>query len=94
MFAVLNKSASQKNNYVIMNAVILRRYSMISFKVEKDGKKFHAFCPELTGCHTFGDSPEEALKNLKNAVSLYLDNELEEQTFDYLINEAKKNVKI
>lgn len=58
---------------------------MISFKVEKDGKKFHAFYPELTGCHTFGDSPEEALKNLKNAVSLYLDNELEEQTFDYLL---------
>ncbi|MCX6734799.1 MAG: type II toxin-antitoxin system HicB family antitoxin [Candidatus Peregrinibacteria bacterium] len=77
-----------------MNTVILKRFSMISFKVEKDGEKFHAFCPELTGCHTFGDNPEEALKNLKNAVSLYLDNELEEQTFDYLINEAKKNVKI
>lgn len=51
---------------------------MISFKVEKDGEKFHAFCPELKGCHTFGANPEEALKNLKNAVSLYLDNELEE----------------
>lgn len=67
---------------------------MISFKVEKDGEKFHAFCPELAGCHTFGDTAEEALKNLKNAVSLYLDNELEEQTFNYLIDEAKKNVKI
>ena len=77
-----------------MNTVIFKRFSMISFKVEKDGEKFHAFCPELKGCHTFGANPEEALKNLKNAVSLYLDNELEEQTFDYLIDEAKKNVKI
>ena len=61
-----------------MNTVIFKRFSMISFKVEKDGEKFHAFCPELKGCHTFGANPEEALKNLKNAVSLYLDNELEE----------------
>lgn len=50
---------------------------MISFKVEKDGEKFHAFCPELIGCHTFGNTAEEALRNLKNAVSLYLDDELE-----------------
>lgn len=67
---------------------------MISFKLEKDGSQFHAYCPELKGCHTFGATPEEALKNLKNAVSLYLDDELEEQTFEDLINEAKQNVKI
>lgn len=77
-----------------MSTVIYKSYHVISFKVEKDGNKFHAFCPELNGCHTFGSTPEEALKNLKNAVSLYLDHELEEQTFEDLINEAKKHVKI
>ena len=67
---------------------------MVTFRLEKDGDKFHAFCPELKGCHTFGETPEEALKNLKSAVSLYLDDEMEQQTLTDLINEAKNNVKI
>jgi len=67
---------------------------MLTFRLEKDGGQYHAFCPELKGCHTFGGTPDQALKNLKDAVSLYLDDELEEQTFNDLINEAKKNVKI
>ncbi|MEK7672415.1 MAG: type II toxin-antitoxin system HicB family antitoxin [Patescibacteria group bacterium] len=46
---------------------------MLTFKLEKDGDQYHAFCPELKGCHTFGNNPEEALKNLKNAVSLYIE---------------------
>lgn len=81
-------------NSVTMKTAIYKQFRVISFKLEKDGDKYHAFCPELKGCHTFGSTPEEALKNLKNAVSLYLDDELEEQTFNDLINEAKLNVKI
>lgn len=77
-----------------MNTAFYKTKVMITFKVQKDGDKFHAFCPELKGCHTFGATPEEALKNLKNAVSLYLDDELEEQTFNDLINDAKKNVEV
>jgi len=77
-----------------MQTAIIKKFRVISFKLEKDGGKYHAFCPELKGCHTFGNTPEQALKNLKNAVSLYLDDELEEQTFEDLINEAKKNVKV
>lgn len=41
------------------------------FKLEKDGAKWHAYCPELQGCHTFGSTKEEALKYLKDAVLLY-----------------------
>lgn len=67
---------------------------MLSFKIEKDGEKFHAFCPELKGCHTFGKTPEEALRNLKSAISLYLDDEMEEQTINSLIDKEIKNVKI
>lgn len=77
-----------------MKITVYKNLRMVHFKLEKDGDKYHAFCPELKGCHTFGKTPEEALKNLKNAVSLYLDDELEEQTFDDLINEAKRDVKI
>lgn len=81
-------------NSVTMQTAIYKQFRVISFKLKKDGDKYHAFCPELKGCHTFGSNPEEALKNLKNAVSLYLDDELEEQTFNDLINEAKRNVEI
>jgi predicted RNase H-like HicB family nuclease len=46
---------------------------MLTFKIEKDGDKFHAYCPELKGCHTFGETISESLKNLKNAMDLYLE---------------------
>ena len=61
---------------------------MITFRVQKDGNKIHAYCPELKGCHTFGDSPKEALSNLKEAVSLYLDDELESQTINDLTGDS------
>jgi predicted RNase H-like HicB family nuclease len=50
-----------------------------TFKVEKDESEFHAWCPELPGCHTHGKSVNEALENLKDAVQLYLDAIMEEE---------------
>lgn len=50
-----------------------------TFKVEKDGTEFHAWCPELPGCHTHGKTVNEALENLKDAVQLYLDTVMEEE---------------
>lgn len=50
-----------------------------SFKVEKDGKEFHAWCPELPGCHTHGGTVSQALENLKDAVQIYLDTVMEEE---------------
>jgi len=50
-----------------------------SFKVEKDGEEFHAWCPELPGCHTHGKTVNQALENLKDAVQLYLDAVMEEE---------------
>ncbi len=67
---------------------------MFSFKVEKDGEKYHAFCPELKGCHSFGDSPNEALKNLKDAVSLYLEDEMERQSILALIDKEIDHGKV
>ncbi|MEQ8302184.1 MAG: type II toxin-antitoxin system HicB family antitoxin [Cyclobacteriaceae bacterium] len=51
----------------------------ISFKVEKDGDQFHAWCPELVGCHTHGKTVGEALEHLKDAVQLFLDTVIEEE---------------
>jgi predicted RNase H-like HicB family nuclease len=50
-----------------------------TFKVEKDGTEFHAWSPELPGCHTHGKTVNEALEILKDAVQLYLDTIMEEE---------------
>lgn len=34
---------------------------------------FHAWVPSLPGCHSEGDSEEEALGNIQEAAVLYLD---------------------
>jgi predicted RNase H-like HicB family nuclease len=40
----------------------------------EDGKPaYHAYCPALKGCHTWGYTQEEALENIQEAVLLYLD---------------------
>jgi len=41
--------------------------------LEPDEGGFHAFCPGLPGCHTWGSTEEEALANLREAASLYLE---------------------
>ncbi|HMW97401.1 MAG TPA: type II toxin-antitoxin system HicB family antitoxin, partial [Flavobacteriales bacterium] len=33
---------------------------------------YYAFVPELPGCHTQGDSLDEVMKNIKEAVDLYM----------------------
>jgi len=38
--------------------------------IEKDEDGYFAYCPELQGCHTQGDTYEEALENIKDAIKL------------------------
>lgn len=40
---------------------------------ERGERAFHAFCPALKGCHTWGRSYEEALANIREAIELYID---------------------
>ncbi len=65
----------------------------ITFKLEKDGKKWHAYCPELKGCHTFGSTKQEALKNLKDAVMLYMEDEIENLSMKAVIKTVEVNKK-
>jgi len=51
---------------------------MLTFRIEKDGTEFHVWCPELKGCHSHGKTRNQALKNLKDAVYLYLEDIMEE----------------
>lgn len=50
-----------------------------SIVVEKDENGYFVFCPELQGCYTQGDTYEEALKNIKDAIRLHLEDRLAEK---------------
>ncbi len=39
--------------------------------IEKDADGYFAFCPELQGCYSQGDTYEEALKNIEDATRLH-----------------------
>ncbi|WP_367291107.1 type II toxin-antitoxin system HicB family antitoxin [Laspinema palackyanum] len=39
---------------------------------EEDGG-YHAFCPILKGCHSQGDTFEETIDNITEAIELYLE---------------------
>ena len=39
---------------------------------EADGW-FHAYCPALKGCHSQGDTLDEAIDNIREAVEAYLE---------------------
>jgi len=42
--------------------------------VFEDGKKaFHASCPALKGCHTWGHTYAEALSRIEEAIELYVE---------------------
>lgn len=45
-------------------------YTVI-FEKEIEGG-YHAFCPILKGCHSQGDTFEEAVENITEAISLYI----------------------
>ena len=41
--------------------------------IEGDQDGYYAYCPELKGCQTQGETVEEALANLREAAELYLE---------------------
>jgi len=41
--------------------------------IEKDEEGYFAFCPSLQGCYTQADSYEEILENIKDAISLHIE---------------------
>ena len=44
----------------------------------EDGQKaYHASCPALKGCHSWGHTYEEALANVREAVELYVEDLIE-----------------
>lgn len=50
------------------------RFSVV---VEKDQDGYFAFCSELQGCYTQGETYEDALENIKDAIRLHVEDRLE-----------------
>jgi predicted RNase H-like HicB family nuclease len=48
-----------------------RHYTVILEREEEGG--YHAYCPALKGCHSQGDTLEEALANAREAIEAYLE---------------------
>lgn len=46
-------------------------YTVILEKESEGG--YHVFCPMLRGCHSQGDTFEEAIENITEAIELYLE---------------------
>ena len=44
----------------------------VSIVIEKDDFGYYAYCPELEGCQTQGNTLEEVMANIKEAIELYL----------------------
>jgi len=45
--------------------------------VEQDQDGYFVYCPDLQGCYSQGETYEEALENIKDAIKLHLLNRLE-----------------
>ena len=49
---------------------MVRKASVV---IEKDENGFYAWCPELKGCQSQGDTLDEAMTNIREAIELYLE---------------------
>jgi predicted RNase H-like HicB family nuclease len=54
----------------------MKRYRF-SVVIEKDADGYYAFCPELQGCYTQGETYEEVLENIKDAIRLHIEDRVQ-----------------
>jgi predicted RNase H-like HicB family nuclease len=45
----------------------------VSVIIERDSAGYYAYCPDLPGCQSQGDSMEEAIANIREAIALYME---------------------
>jgi predicted RNase H-like HicB family nuclease len=56
--------------------MVMKNYR-ISVVIEKDENGYYAFCPELQGCYTQGDTYEEVITNIRDAIRLHIEDRVE-----------------
>ncbi|MEP7363386.1 MAG: type II toxin-antitoxin system HicB family antitoxin [Acidobacteriota bacterium] len=55
---------------------MVRKASVV---IEKDGQGYYAWCPELKGCQSQGQSLDEVMANIREAAELYMETLTEEE---------------
>ncbi len=51
---------------------------VIEVIIEPDEDVYHAYCPALRGCHTWGHTEKEAFKYIQEAVKLHLEDMIDD----------------
>lgn len=46
---------------------------VLAIVIEKDEDGYYAYCPDLQGCYSQGETYEEALANIEDAIRLHLE---------------------
>jgi predicted RNase H-like HicB family nuclease len=59
----------------------------VSIVIEKDEHGYYAYCPGLEGCQSQGNSLEEVIANMKEAIELYLETLSEDEIKESLSKE-------
>jgi len=54
----------------------MSRMLFLPVVIEKDADGYFAYCPSLQGCYTQGDTYEEVIKNIKDAIRLHIEDRL------------------
>ncbi|MBR8827838.1 MAG: type II toxin-antitoxin system HicB family antitoxin [Gomphosphaeria aponina SAG 52.96 = DSM 107014] len=73
------------------------KHCEIAIIIEKDEYGYYAYCPQLEGCQSQGDSLEEIKTNIQEAIELYLSVLTEEEKESLLLKEIsimKMEVKV
>jgi len=50
----------------------MARHFTVIFEKEEEGG-YHVFCPVLPGCHTQGETIDEGIRNIREAIQLYVE---------------------
>lgn len=50
----------------------MKKEQNFSVVIERDKVGYFAFCPELQGCYSQGQTYEEAIANIKDAIELHV----------------------
>ncbi len=67
----------------------------VSVVVEKDEFGYYAFSPELEGCQSQGDTFEEVMANIKEAIEVYIETLNDEEIKEVLSKEiVSTNVEV
>lgn len=69
----------------VERARVTTKESQLEFRVvvEAQSDAYHAYCPNLQGCHSWGSTVEEAMHYIEEALQFYVDNVNDESEEDF-----------